>query len=171
MQCPHCAVGVKLQFKGEFIVPEKDDREASIGYKFTIETCPECKNPIVIMHVGKYTLEIDEAPFDGIHEVEEITEIDRKEIIYPRYVARKVEAEVPDACSIDFLEACAVQSLSAKASAALSRRILQNILREKFEIKHQNLAKEIDEFIQLDGVPSYLTNAVDAIRNVGNLAA
>jgi hypothetical protein len=48
---------------------------------------------------------------------------------------------------------------------------LQDILREEFKIKHSNLATEIDEFIALKDVPSYLSEAVDAVRNVGNFAA
>jgi hypothetical protein len=53
----------------------------------------------------------------------------------------------------------------------MSRRILQSVLREEFKIKHANLAQEIDEFIQKKDVPSYLTEAVDAVRNIGNFAA
>lgn len=69
------------------------------------------------------------------------------------------------------MEACAVLPLSSKASAALSRRILQDILREHFSIKHSSLANEIEDFIGLKDVPSYLSQAVDAIRNIGNFAA
>jgi hypothetical protein len=61
--------------------------------------------------------------------------------------------------------------LSPKASAALSRRILQNIIREDFNIERRDLAKEIDSFIALPGIPSYLADAVDAVRNIGNFAA
>jgi hypothetical protein len=64
-----------------------------------------------------------------------------------------------------------VQTLSPTASAALSRRILQNILRDEFNLQHHNLANAIDAFIAQPGIPSYLTKAVDAIRNIGNLAA
>ena len=39
------------------------------------------------------------------------------------------------------------------------------------KIEGRNLAQEIDAFIQLKDVPSYLSDAVDAIRNVGNFAA
>ncbi len=48
---------------------------------------------------------------------------------------------------------------------------MQNVLREKFGIERSSLAQEIDNFIQLNGVPSYLTDAIDAIRNIGNFAA
>ena len=71
----------------------------------------------------------------------------------------------------EFLEACAVLSLSAKAGAALSRRLLQSTLREEFHIEKSSLAGEIDDFVKLPDIPSYLSEAVDAVRNVGNFAA
>jgi len=71
----------------------------------------------------------------------------------------------------DFEEAIKVISVSPKASAALCRRLLQNILREKYNIKENSLAKEIENFIQLQGIPSYITDAVDAVRQIGNIAA
>jgi Domain of unknown function (DUF4145) len=48
---------------------------------------------------------------------------------------------------------------------------LQSVLRDEFKIKHASLAQEIEEFIQRKDVPSYLTEAVDAVRNIGNFAA
>ena len=38
-------------------------------------------------------------------------------------------------------------------------------------IQKSSLAQEIDEFIQRKDIPSYLTDAVDAVRNIGNFAA
>ena len=61
--------------------------------------------------------------------------------------------------------------LSPKASAAISRRLLQDVLRERFAITKRDLSKAIEDFIALSDIPSHLANAVDAIRNVGNLAA
>jgi hypothetical protein len=60
---------------------------------------------------------------------------------------------------------------SAKSSAALSRRCLQNLLREKAGVKHQDLAKEIQEVLDSRVLPSHLADAIDAIRNIGNFAA
>src|SRR5262249_50085891 len=101
----------------------------------------------------------------------EITDVKREEIIYPRSVARNVAIEVPERYAGDFLEAASVLPFSAKASAALSRRVLQDTLRDGLSISHQTLAREIDAFIALKDVPSYLREAVDAVRNVGNFAA
>jgi len=70
-----------------------------------------------------------------------------------------------------FLEASAVLPISPKASAALNRRILQDVFREELGIRKSSLAQEIDEFIERTDVPSYLTEAIDAVRNIGNFAA
>ncbi len=62
-------------------------------------------------------------------------------------------------------------SATPKSSAALTRRLLQNILREEFQISKNSLAEEIEIFINKPGIPSHLTDAVDAVRNIGNIAA
>ena len=60
---------------------------------------------------------------------------------------------------------------SPKASAALSRRCLQAILRDHAGVKHGNLAGEIQQVIDSGKLPSHLTESLDAIRNIGNFAA
>jgi hypothetical protein len=71
----------------------------------------------------------------------------------------------------DYREACLVLSDSPKASAALSRRCLQNLLREVARVKPSNLADEIQQVIDSGKLPSSLVDSIDAIRNVGNFAA
>lgn len=68
-------------------------------------------------------------------------------------------------------EACVVLADSAKASAALSRRCLQTILREHAKVKAQDLSKEIDEVLASKQLPEYLAADIDAVRNIGNFAA
>jgi hypothetical protein len=79
--------------------------------------------------------------------------------------------EVPEEFASDYREAAAVLADSPKASAALSRRCLQHLIREKSGIKKADLAKEIDELITSKSLPSHLSDAVDAVRNIGNFAA
>ncbi len=98
-------------------------------------------------------------------------EWDKQKLIYPQSKSSQIGEEVPEHYSKDFAEAAEVLPISAKASAALSRRILQDVLREELGIKKANLVKEIEEFIQRSDVPTYLGDAVDAVRNVGNFAA
>jgi hypothetical protein len=60
---------------------------------------------------------------------------------------------------------------SPKASGVLSRRCLQNLLREKVRVKPTDLSKEIDQVLASQQLPSDLAKAIDAIRVIGNFAA
>jgi hypothetical protein len=71
----------------------------------------------------------------------------------------------------DYTEACVVLPDSAKASAALSRRCLQHILREVAKVKHGNLADEISEAVAKGNLPSHISESLDAVRVIGNFAA
>lgn len=91
-----------------------------------------------------------------------------EKVIYPIGFTRiSSPIEVPANISQDFNEACLVESLSKKASAALARRCLQNMLHEK-GITENNLSEEIDK--AMIKLPSHLSEAIDAIRNIGNFA-
>jgi hypothetical protein len=93
-------------------------------------------------------------------------------VVYPKGTSRKPPAtEVPTPFRDDFKEACLVLDDSPKASAALSRRCLQAILREHAKTKSKDLADQIDEVIAGNVLPSHLAKAIDAVRHVGNFGA
>jgi hypothetical protein len=95
-----------------------------------------------------------------------------EEIIYPAPTPRQIESEhVPKQYRDDFEEAAAVSGVSPKASAAISRRLLQHLLRDHFKVQNADLSREIDQFLSDNHVPSYIAEQIDAIRNVGNFAA
>lgn len=87
----------------------------------------------------------------------------------PRELA-PVPSEVPRDIAEDFEEAAAVLKISPKASAALSRRCLQSLLSQAAGAKCDNLADQIEEALVGGDLPSYLAEAIDAIRNIGNYA-
>jgi len=60
---------------------------------------------------------------------------------------------------------------SPEASAALSRRCLQSVLRDTAKVKPGNLASEIQEVLDKKEFPSYLSEQIDAIRHIGNFGA
>ena len=72
---------------------------------------------------------------------------------------------------MDYREACLVLADSPKASAALSRRCLQHILREKAGVRQGNLYNEIQEVLSSNSLPSDIAESIDLIRNIGNFAA
>jgi hypothetical protein len=91
---------------------------------------------------------------------------------FPNKVApRPVPNEVPDPYKKDFLEACDVLELSPKASAALSRRNLQALLRDKAGTIKKDLADQITEVIAKSHLPTHIQEGLDAVRNIGNFAA
>ena len=79
--------------------------------------------------------------------------------------------EVPSPYAEDYSEVCLTLVDSAKASAAISRRCLQHILRDKAGVKPGNLADEIQQVMDAGKVPSHISESLDAIRNIGNFAA
>ena len=58
-----------------------------------------------------------------------------------------------------------------QSSAALSRRCLQHILREKAGVKHSNLYNEINEVTGRSDLPSHIVDVLHTIRDMGNTAA
>lgn len=92
--------------------------------------------------------------------------------VYPLGSSRTpCPADVPDDIANDYREACLVLPFSPKASAALSRRCLQNLLRDAAKIKKPDLAKEIDAVLSTGTLPTHIAKAIDAIRQTGNFAA
>lgn len=80
-------------------------------------------------------------------------------------------AQVPPKFAEDYSEACLVLSDSPKASAALSRRCLQNLLREAAKVKPDDLSGEIQQVLDSKALRSEIADGLDAIRVIGNFAA
>jgi len=85
-----------------------------------------------------------------------------------------VPPEVPQEIASDYSEAALVLPLSPKASAALSRRCLQAVLRKAGYTQH-DLAKQVDAVLAENdarkALPSGPHGMLDAIRNFGNFSA
>ena len=62
-------------------------------------------------------------------------------------------------------------SISPKASAALSRRLLQAILRDKANTNAKDLYDQIEEVIASGKLPTHISDGLHAVRQIGNFAA
>lgn len=92
--------------------------------------------------------------------------------LWPETSFRPVPAEVTQSApgiAADFAEAALVLPKSEKASAALSRRCLQAVLRDKGGSSKPKLVDQINEV--LERVPAYIGERLHAVRVIGNLAA
>jgi hypothetical protein len=90
---------------------------------------------------------------------------------YPKMVRRPAPEQVPNDIAQDYREACTVLPDSAKASAALSRRLLQRLLREQAGVKPADLSTEIQSVLDSAVLPKTLAEDLDAVRAIGNFAA
>jgi hypothetical protein len=81
---------------------------------------------------------------------------------------------VPKPIAADYVEACQVLPLSAKASAAMARRCLQAML-HAHGYQDKDLAKEVQQLLDEKDpkkvLPGPIHGTVDAIRNFGNFSA
>lgn len=87
----------------------------------------------------------------------------------PQSSARPFPDYIPGPLREDYQEACLIRDLSPKASATLSRRCLQGMIRDFWGVKKPNLYEEINA-IQ-DKVDPAIWAAIDAVRKVGNIGA
>lgn len=157
MICPHCSTAVKYSWDYSHCM--RADNEEGFGVEIKYATCPNCLKVVVYLQNG-------ETNENGVNEKKCQTTL-----IYPGKSEFGNSSDIPTIYLADYNEAIKVLSASPKASAALSRRLLQNIIREEYKINEKSLAQEIKKFIEINGIPSHITNAVDAVRNIGNFAA
>ena len=159
MKCPHCRVDY---FEQATVVPLDYDES---GYWVVRHSkCPSCMRVVAVMQrTGLIRGQGEVHPFGEAHV---------SYLVLPRTTLRpSPPAQVPPEFAADYVEAAAVLNDSPKASAALSRRCLQHIIREKAQIKARDLAAEIQLLLDSNVLPSWLAEAVDAVRNIGNFAA
>ncbi|MEW6114232.1 MAG: DUF4145 domain-containing protein [Thermodesulfobacteriota bacterium] len=162
MKCPHCQTVFHDQ-----IVTEDLGMDPDGFWYLETQRCPACHR-LVLQLVSKKLV----ARSGG--SAPQFTPGKEKY----RYLVRPIAAlrpnpppDVPAEFAQDYIEAAKVLADSPKASAALSRRCLQHLLREVAGIEPSNLSKEIDQVLASGTLPSHLAEAIDAIRNIGNFAA
>src|ERR1022692_3063335 len=132
MKCPHCLVSFHEQFNDASL---RQDQDYFWSVSHTV--CPACKKLVVYLvkfhpggtHMGAF-------------------------MVYPRGISRTpLPSDVPGQYAQDYKEACLELPDSPKASAELSRRCLQNILRAIPKVKPSDLSKEIDEILNSKQLP------------------
>ena len=160
MICPHCSTAAK--FNWSHTEPREINSKTEEASEILYCECPNCSKLVIFLQKGKLENEGYE------HFLGEVT---TEILLYPKNNNILSCDYIPNDYYQDYEEAIKVISASPKASAALTRRLLQKILREKFKIQKKDLAKEIEAFIDLDNIPSHISEAVEAVRIIGNIAA
>jgi hypothetical protein len=161
MKCPHCLTAFHEKWNVSNIQADVDG-----GWLLSHSTCPECKRLIIRVLNGPAVTRAIGGEFLSIDYVKKTL------MVHPRGIARSpCPKEVPDQISEDYREASLVLADSPKASAALSRRCLQHLLREAAKVKHGDLYSEIQQVLDSGKLPSQIAEGLDAVRAIGNFAA
>ncbi len=99
-------------------------------------------------------------------------------LLLPPSNAKPQPAFIPAPLRQDYEEACAIRDLSPKASATITRRCLQGMIRDFCGISKKRLVDEIEELRERvnngkapSGVQADTVDAIDHVRSIGNIGA
>jgi hypothetical protein len=165
MKCPHCLVDFYDQQTLWSVLLGADADE---WWSLTRRACPACNRYVLNLENGTNPQGATVQGSQGVR----LAVVTRSIMVWPKGVSRApVPPEVPKAIVEDYKEACLVLADSPKASAALSRRCLQNLLRQAAGVKPTDLNGEIQQVLDSGKLPTAIADNIDAIRNIGNFAA
>jgi hypothetical protein len=166
MDCPHCGKAFHDVWN-EIELPWVEQKIPSNGWVTHMTICPACKNATIELSERRRE---HQRPSNTL----QVTPVRRFRVHPTNTYRAPTPQEVPSGVKEDYEEACRVLPMSHKASAALSRRCVQAILREQ-GYAQRDLVKQIDALLSepnpAKAIPTALRQTVDAIRNFGNFSA
>lgn len=177
--CPHCnrpQTVTKANHSNGFLqFKTVKTQNGYLGLEAILVVCAnsECIKPTV--NVAVRQLENNPAVYNtGFSEVDPLIQLR----LIPESAAKPQPEYIPAPLREDYTEACRIKDLSAKASATLSRRCLQGMIRDFCGIKKSRLIDEINELMKTverdeapKGVSDDSVEAIDAVRKIGNIGA
>jgi hypothetical protein len=164
--CPYCNNFSTLR-REDFTVAGSDyNHNNKNGRSFvntTITVCPNpaCREYTVLVELYKW---IQNGPSSSLAK-----EPFETWMVRPQSSAKPIPGYVPAPIRNDYEEACAILTLSPKASATLLRRCLQGMIRDYWKISKNRLVDEIAAI--KDDLEPQTWAAIDAVRNIGNIGA
>ncbi len=170
MDCPYTACQTKSRFifDGKMVQRKAGDNNKGLAAYLVDALCPSC-DQLVIQFV-QVDMRIPSAkkvamagvPTRPVEHTERVT-------VYPATRLRRAPEAVPDTIRRDYEEAVRTLRVSSNASAAMSRRCLQNVLLDAGGVTTKKLYEQIEEV--MPSLPSYLSDELHDVREIGNYAA
>lgn len=164
--CPHCERAVTISSGRISTDRHTLHFENAEGRRTFLSCFIVCPNP----ECRKFTLtaslyESAHVPSQGEKSLKKIEDWN----LVPSSKAKTFPTYIPQPILDDYREACLIRDLSPKASATLSRRCLQGIIRDFWSAKPGRLVDEIDQI--KPNVDPLTWDAIDAVRKLGNIGA
>lgn len=165
-KCPYCGHHATIDHSnvsGEVLSFDDGNKDGKSTLHTQVITCPnpDCREYVIRASLRPY------AVFDGRIDLSGPPR--SSWMLRPASTAKPMPGYIPKPIVTDYEEACAIRDLSPKASATLSRRCLQGMIRDFYGVAKGSLAKEI-EAIE-DKVDPVTWQSIDAVRKIGNIGA
>lgn len=165
-RCPHCGHNATIRdsdSETSFRSLDPGSKHGIVGLTYSYIRCPneECRDyELTVKHVR--VLERVDGNRSTAGELSSWR-------FHPQSRAQVFPGYIPEQIRQDYEEACLIAELSPKASATLSRRALQGILRDFWKVKPARLVAEIAAI--KDKCDPLTWEAIEAVRKVGNIGA
>jgi hypothetical protein len=168
--CPYCQRDTTIESHSTSSQEHFFNHGNKLGWLGIVTKIIVCPNPVCREYAIFATLH---SAASGAHSIFIPSESKNKPIITwhlkPQSSAQPLPEYVPEPIKEDYHEACLVRSLSPKASATLSRRCLQGIIRDFWGVSKGRLVDEIEAI--KDQTDPLTWKAIDSIRKIGNIGA
>lgn len=170
MFCPYCATGIQpVPIGGMRGIPTpKTLHYASKAREnFSVEAvaCPVCEEVFLIHSEQEITPSRTEF---GVSYAKDINTY----VLLPRTSSRRpLPPEIPEPYRGLYSEAALILQDSPRASAALSRRCLQQLIQDEAHAPKGTLYEEIEWVLSNAQLPPYCTQSLHDLRQIGNMAA
>ena len=163
--CPFCNRGATItdsNYTSRTNTFDDGNKDGALGYRFEATTCPneECR---------EYELRLSLHKTEDSVQGKVLSALLLKWQLRPASSAKPFPDYIPKPLRDDYAEACLIRDLSPKASATLSRRCLQGIIRDFWGIQKNRLIDEINEL--QSKVDRATWEAIDAVRSIGSIGA
>lgn len=164
--CPYCKMGATItdsNFSSDYHHFNEGNKDRDLIFVSTVIVCPNpsCKE-----------YELRSSLFKSQHNGNRWVPTGQPLLTWnlkPRSMAKQFPTYIPKAIINDYEESCLILNDSPKASATLSRRCLQGIIRDYWGVSKSRLVDEINEI--KDRVDPITWQAIDAVRGIGNIGA
>jgi hypothetical protein len=165
--CKYCGQPTTITSPHYFSKTDKVEISATdyqrVHLSWTAISCPNSKCKKITFALQIYSNEYNNGWEFGEH-------IKSLQVL-PESEAKPQPQYIPQPICEDYYEACRIRDLSPKASATLSRRCLQGMIRDFFKDKIKT-GRLVDEIEQLKNyVDGDTWSAIDAVRQIGNIGA
>lgn len=163
--CSHDAILRSLDYVSggkEFTIQDPIEGHKYLAWYYVVCPNPKCRK--YVLRVGIFDCTYN----DSRKEWERGATVKILDLV-PSSRAKAYPNYIPKPILDDYNEACLIADLSPKASATLSRRCLQGIIRDFWKVKPGRLVDEIDQIKDMTDALTW--DAIDSVRKVGNIGA